>query len=201
MKRIERYTNIAKVVTEELVRRALLAPESEFTVNFQPELAAVVARSASELAVVNRTTGEVKYYEDAESAAEALLAAWVQTYEDNMNSRSALEKLMRDTSHKFGVGGRGGSRPATREDDARREYAQPPGKLGELFQFKPFASDRGDTFSTATMEVTRCNYCGAWGVRPYAEVTHDLDSGEYVARFTHDGDPLEHRSYCKLVQG
>jgi hypothetical protein len=52
--------------------------------------------------------------------------------------------------------GSGGNRPRT-------------GPLKQTFAVSPFShTDKGDTESEATIIITRCNYCGAWGWR-YAE--------------------------------
>lgn len=67
------------------------------------------------------------------------------------------------------------------------------GPLRRSFSVSPFSShEKGDTESEATIVITRCNLCGAWGWN-FAPGEPVYDQSAMGA----DEKPLEHLSECK----
>ena len=206
MKRKDRFTNVATVVAEELARVAKNNVGKWQSVQFEPALASVKYENGK-FVILDNTSDIVEQVADSEygnlEAAAKLLEHWERIYDEYRTRRSALETAMRKVSHELGVGGRGGSRPAVREDDPRLQYSQAGLQKGRLSaywrDFKPFEYDRkGETTSVAPITMRRCNSCGEFGHDAYIEYLIDED-GELTAQYEHEAEPIKHKAGCMNV--
>jgi hypothetical protein len=145
---------------------------------------------------------------EAQAADQALLAwsgirsEWGWNDESNPIGKVSFESVWGKSANgaldrqakRQGWGGRrpnagsGGNRPRT-------------GPLKQTFAVSPFShTDKGDTESEATITITRCNYCGAWGWSyAEAETLYDWQADEGNRLHKRQGmpeQPIAHLTDC-----
>lgn len=191
-KREDRFFHVALTVANALVVNAVAQHGESQGVEFEPPLA-TIAWHEGNFYIVNDET-MIAETVPPNDAAEYLAAVWLGSWQEHRDSRSAMERAMREKGRQLGVLQRGGSRPAERPDDGRKSnrVGTPiPGRLANRFVLSPFSAGKGEGFSIATLTLTRCNTCGALFITPYTEWANGTS-------YSHPGQPIQHKDDCPM---
>lgn len=191
-KREDRFYHVALIVARALVANAAAQHGESQGVDFQPPLA-TIAFYAGEFYIVDNEA-MLALTVPPKDAAERLATAWLESWQARRDSRSAMERALREKGRQLGVLQRGGSRPAERPDDGRKSnrVGTPiPGRLANRFVLSPFSAGKGKGYSTATLTLTRCNTCGALFINPYTEWANETS-------YSHPGQPMQHKDDCPM---
>lgn len=221
MKREERFYKLAVRVAQELVRRAL---ENRGETQYLPADGSHIPLGFAGVCVTESDSGDYHMvgadgtafgnYPTFSFIVAQLVDDWIHFRQFGTLPRGEVDKQMREAAKALGVSGAGGARPVKSDSDGRLSnpggYRPLSGPLPANATIKAaFDADRGETTSTISIDICRCNACGAmWYYSFDEEVVSAVPLSEpdpegyllpTVQSISHNGSPEVHKEDCPLM--